>query len=287
MQRLRLTQPAHTAKWLDETSHRRTEARFIGMKPIPRNHEKRRFAARSAPDPDEPLWLWGQHAVEAAIANRNREITRWVATENAAKRSDVSGFEILDPKALGKLLPDGAVHQGIAIKVKPLEPVNLEDLLARPDAPDRLCVLDQISDPHNLGAIFRSAAAFGVGGLVLQTRHTPPITGVAAKAAAGAIETVEEIRVVNIARALDTLGAAGYHTVGLAGEGFETLQQAVSGARKVAFVMGAEGAGLRPAVAKACATLARIPMAPGMESLNVSNAAAIAFYEAFGNDPAL
>jgi 23S rRNA (guanosine2251-2'-O)-methyltransferase len=255
------------------------------MKPIPRNHEKRRFAAGSAPDPSAPLWLWGQHAVEAAITNRNREITRQVATENAVKRTGLSGFDVLDAKTLGKLLPDGAVHQGLAVKVRPLEPLALEDLIAGPDAPNRLCVLDQISDPHNLGAMFRSAAAFAIGGLVLQTRHTPPITGIVAKAAAGAIEAVNEVRVVNIARALDALGEAGYHTIGLSGEGAETVQAAVSGAPKIAFVMGAEGSGLRPAVAKACATLARIPMAPGMESLNVSNAAAIAFYEAF-DEPA-
>ena len=187
----------------------------------------------------------------------------------------------MDPKTLDRLLPPGAVHQGLALHVKPLEALALEDVIAGPDAPTRLCILDQISDPHNLGAIFRSAAAFGIGGLVLQTRHTPPLTGVAAKSAAGAIEKVREIRVVNIARAIDTLGEAGYHTIGLAGEGSETLEHAVSGAAKVAFVMGAEGSGLRPAVAKACASLARIPMTPGMESLNVSNAAAIAFHEAF------
>ncbi|WP_300391026.1 RNA methyltransferase [Henriciella sp.] len=258
-----------------------SEARFIGMKPIPRNHEKRRFAAAPAADPDAPVWLWGQHAVEAAIANENRQIVRCVATENAARRTGFSHFEIMDSKALDKLLPPGAVHQGLAVKTAPLEPAALEDVIAGPEAPLRLCVLDQVTDPHNLGAIFRSAAAFGVGGLILQTRHTPPVTGVAAKAAAGAIETVPEIRVVNIARALGHLAEAGYHTVGLAGEGTETVADAVCGAGRVAFVMGAEGSGLRPAVAKACATLARIPMAPGMESLNVSNAAAIAFYESY------
>ncbi|WP_084421066.1 TrmH family RNA methyltransferase [Henriciella litoralis] len=253
------------------------------MKPIARNHEKRRFAARAAPDPSAPVWLWGQHAVEAAIANRSREILRCVATENAARRTGFAQAEIMDPKALDKLLPPGAVHQGLAVKVNPLAPVALDECIARVDAPDRVCVLDQLSDPHNLGAIFRSAAAFGVGAMILQTRHTPLVTGVAAKAAAGAIEAVEEVRVVNIARAIDALGEAGYHTVGLAGEGIETVADAVSGARKIAFVMGAEGSGLRPAVAKACAQLARIPMTPGMESLNVSNAAAIAFYEAMRN----
>lgn len=250
------------------------------MKTIPRNREKRRFAAQSAPGPEQPVWLWGQHAVEAAIANGNRVIQRCVATENAARRTGFDHFEIMDPKALDKLLPPGAVHQGLAIKTMPLEPAALEDVIAGPEAPQRLCVLDQISDPHNLGAVFRSAAAFDVGGLVLQTRHTPPVTGVAAKAAAGAIEAVSEVRVVNIARALKQLADAGYHTIGLAGEGEETIASAVKGAPRIAFVMGAEGSGLRPAVAKACATLARIPMVPGMESLNVSNAAAIAFYEA-------
>ena len=222
--------------------------------------------------------------MEAAISNENREIVRCVATANAARRTGFEHFEIMEAKALDKLLPPGAVHQGLAIKVKPLEPAVLEDIIASPEAPARLCVLDQISDPHNLGAIFRSAAAFGVGGLVLQTRHTPPITGTVAKSAAGAVETVPEIRVVNIARALDQLGEAGYHTIGLAGEGAETVEAAVSGAARIAFVMGAEGSGLRPAVAKACATLARIPMQPGMESLNVSNAAAIAFYEGFNGE---
>ncbi len=204
---------------------------------------------------------------------------RGVATENAARRTGFDHFEIMEPKALDKILPAGAVHQGLAVKTRPLEPLVLEDVINGPEAPACLCVLDQISDPHNLGAIFRSAAAFGVGGLVLQTRHTPPVTGVAAKAAAGAIESIPEIRVVNIARALDALGKAGYHTVGLAGDGDELIGDAVSGAQRLAIVMGAEGSGLRPAVAKACASLARIPMQPGMESLNVSNAAAIAFYE--------
>ncbi|GGB75042.1 TrmH family RNA methyltransferase [Henriciella pelagia] len=249
------------------------------MKTIARNHQKRRFTAGPSADPSAPVWLWGQHAVEAALANPKREILRQIASENAARRLGLSDVEILDPKAIDKLLPPGAVHQGLAIRVKPLEALSLDDVLASPHAPTRICVLDQLSDPHNLGAIFRSAAAFGIGAIILQTRHTPPITGVAAKSAAGAIETVAEVRAVNIARAIDQLGAEGFHTIGLAGEGDETIRNAISGAPKVAFVMGAEGSGLRPAVAKACATLARIPMQPGMESLNVSNAAAIAFYE--------
>lgn len=186
--------------------------------------------------------------------------------------------EDLSPGEIGDMLPPGAVHQGIAAQFEPLPEMPLEDLIAT--GTSRIAVLDQVSDPHNLGAIFRSAAAFGFGGLVLQTRNAPPITGIVAKSAAGAIETVPECRVVNISRALETLSEAGYHTVGLAGSGRANVRQALSGADKVAIVLGAEGPGLRPGVAKACAELAHIPISEAMESLNVSNAAAIAFYEA-------
>ncbi|MEL6258216.1 MAG: RNA methyltransferase [Pseudomonadota bacterium] len=201
---------------------------------------------------------------------------RRAATENAVKRLDLIDFDLLHPKDLDKLLPPGAVHQGVAVQAEPLEPIELEALIDGPA--QRLAVLDQLADPHNLGAIFRSAAAFGVSGLILQTRHSPPITGIVAKSAAGAVETVAECRVVNIARALDALNDAGWTTIGLAGGGADKLSDALVDADKVALVLGAEGEGLRPAVAKACERLARIPIAADMESLNVSNAAAVAFY---------
>lgn len=225
-------------------------------------------------------WLWGQHPVEAALANPRRHLKRLIATRNAASRlgPHVKLAEDIAPGEIAALLPTGAVHQGIAAQFEPLPDVALEDLIAQNI--NRVVILDQVSDPHNLGAIFRSAAAFGFGGLVLQTRNAPPISGVVAKAAVGAIETVTECRVVNIARSIETLNDAGYHTIGLAGSGRNTIDNAVSGARKVAIVLGAEGPGLRPAVAKACAELARIAIDGAMESLNVSNAAAIAFYEA-------
>lgn len=227
-----------------------------------------------------PVWLWGTHAVQAALANPDRQFLQFFATENAAERLPKGRLnpQIITGKELDQRLPPGAVHQGIAIKAEPLEPVALEDLIA--EGATRIAVLDQVSDPHNLGAIFRSAAAFGFSALVLQTRNAPPITGVVAKSAAGAIETIAEVRTVNIARALEQLAEAGFHTVGLAGESTRPLDLAVKGAAKIAVVLGAEGPGLRPAVAKACAELARIPIAAEMESLNVSNAAAIAFYEA-------
>jgi 23S rRNA (guanosine2251-2'-O)-methyltransferase len=227
-----------------------------------------------------PVWLWGTHAVLAALANPDRQFLQFLATENAAERLPKLALspQIITGKELDQRLPPGAVHQGIAIKAEPLEALALEDLIA--EGATRVAVLDQVSDPHNLGAVFRSAAAFGFTGLVLQTRHAPPISGVVAKSAAGAVETVIEVRTVNIARALEQLGEAGFHTVGLAGESSRPLDLAVKGAAKVAIVLGAEGSGLRPAVANACAELARIPIASAMESLNVSNAAAIAFYEA-------
>jgi 23S rRNA (guanosine2251-2'-O)-methyltransferase len=225
-------------------------------------------------------WLWGQHPVEAALANPRRRLKRLIATRNAASRlgEHARAAEDIAPGEIGALLPPGAVHQGIAAQFEPLPDATLEDLIGRNTS--RIVILDQVSDPHNLGAIFRSAAAFGFGGLVLQTRNAPPISGVVAKAAVGAIETVTECRVVNIARTVEALNEANYHTIGLAGSGRNTIDKAVKGAPKLAIVLGAEGPGLRPAVAKACAELARIAIDGAMESLNVSNAAAIAFYEA-------
>lgn len=238
------------------------------------------FSGRETEKEGGPVWLWGTHAVMAALANPARYVHLLLATENAAQKLTGTKIapQLVTAKELDHRLPPGAVHQGIALKAEPLEEAVLEDVIAA--GATRLAVLDQVSDPHNLGAIFRSAAAFGFTGLVLQTRNAPPITGVVAKSAAGAIETVTEIRAVNIARALETLYEAGFHTVGLAGESERPLDLALKGAAKVAIVLGAEGSGLRPAVAKACAELARIPISPQMESLNVSNAAAIAFYEA-------
>lgn len=250
-------------------------------KPRPRNRpNSHRRKSSGRPHGSGENWLWGAHAVTAVLANPKRKIGRLVATKNALDRLGAISVkaELLDPSAIDALLPRDAVHQGLAIQADPLVPVQIEDVIGADVT--RVAVLDQISDPHNLGAIFRSAAAFGFGALVLQTRNAPMITGVAAKAAVGAIETVQECRAVNIARALDALNEAGYHTVGLAGEGVSMIGPAVAGAQKLAIVLGAEGPGLRPGVAKACAELARIPIASEMESLNVSNAAAIAFYEA-------
>jgi 23S rRNA (guanosine2251-2'-O)-methyltransferase len=253
------------------------EERLIGMNKPVRNRPRGKQARQSQSRPDGPVWLWGSHAVLAALANPARAHKRLVATENAARRLGLPDAEGLTIREIDRLLPPGAVHQGVALLTAPLEPLALDDLIAA--APARVCILDQVSDPHNLGAIFRSAAAFAFGGIILQTRHSPPVTGTLAKSAAGAVDLVSEVRVVNIARALTALDTAGYHTVGLAGDAELDIGAAVAGRPRVAIALGAEGAGLRPSVAGACHQIARIAMPGPVESLNVSNAAAIAFHE--------
>lgn len=203
-----------------------------------------------------------------------------MATRNAASRlPDGVSAQILDPDAIDGMLPPGAVHQGLAVRAFPLEPVALEAACAPADARSVL-LLDGVTDPQNVGAAFRSAAAFGARAVILQDRKSPPLTGALAKAAAGAIELVPHVRVVNLGRALEELRAMGYLTVALEGETEAPLASALDDKRPVALALGAEGKGLRPGVAEACEKRARIPIAPQMESLNVSAAAAIALYEA-------
>lgn len=212
-----------------------------------------------------------------------RKISKLFATRGAAARAGLdpdrlpANGSLIEGRELDERLPPGAVHQGLAVRCRPLEGIGIEDVAIRPEKP--VAILDQVTDPQNVGAIFRSAAAFGVQAIVMQTRNAPSAGGALAKAATGAIETVEEIRAVNISRAIDALTDAGWTVIGLDGAAEQTLEQAVAVSGPVAIVLGAEGAGVRQGVANACSGLARIPMQPGMESLNVSNAAAIAFYE--------
>lgn len=214
------------------------------------------------------------------MANPARRIERVVATRNAASRLP-EGLEpqILEPDAIDGMLPPGAVHQGIAVRAFPLEPRTLEAACMPPDGRSVL-ILDGVTDPQNVGAAFRSAAAFDARAVILQDRKSPPLTGVLAKAAAGAIEIVPHVRAANLGRAIETLRAHGYLTVALEGEAELGIADALSPGRAAAIVVGAEGKGLRPGVAEACEKRARIPIAPSMESLNVSVAAAIALYEA-------
>lgn len=220
------------------------------------------------------------HASLAVLANPARRVERVVATRNAASRlPDGIKPQILEPDAIDGMLPPGAVHQGLAVRAFPIEPGELENICAAPDGRSVL-VLDGVTDPQNVGAAFRSAVAFGARAVILQDRKSPPLTGVLAKAAAGAIELVPHARVTNLGRAVETLRSLGYVTVALEGEAELELADALDEKRSAAIVVGAEGKGLRPGVAEACEKRARIPIAPQLESLNVSVAAAIALYEA-------
>jgi 23S rRNA (guanosine2251-2'-O)-methyltransferase len=167
----------------------------------------------------------------------------------------------------------------VVIEVEPLEEVWLDELMTRADERAVLLVLDQVTDPHNVGAILRSAAAFGAIGIVTQDRHSPPESGALAKAASGALERVPWARVVNLARALEEIGEAGFWRIGLAGDAATELKDAL-GPQRVALVLGAEGPGLRPNTREHCDVLARLPISDAIESLNVSNAAAVALYAA-------
>jgi 23S rRNA (guanosine2251-2'-O)-methyltransferase len=224
------------------------------------------------------------HAVEAALANPRRKLGRAVLTPRA---TEVLGTRLLsrvrvetaDPGAIDRLLPPGAVHQGAALEAWPLKTRDLDDVLGEPGDTRRvILVLDQLSDPHNVGAILRSAAAFGVAAVIVQDRHAPPQSGALAKAASGALDLLPYIEVVNIARALDELAERGFWRIALVGDGDQSLAEAVP-AGDVALVLGSEGSGVRRLVREHCEASAFIPIGKAMESLNVSNAAAIALYE--------
>jgi 23S rRNA (guanosine2251-2'-O)-methyltransferase len=226
--------------------------------------------------------LWGRHAVAAALDNPNRRVLKAWATRDAAAFMQFPGdvaVTLADVADLGRLVPHDAPHQGVVIEVEPLEDAWLDELLASAGDNAVLLVLDQVTDPHNVGAILRSAAAFGAVGIVTQDRHSPPESGVVAKAASGALERLPWVRVVNLARALEEIGDAGFWRIGLTGDAEIQLKDALGPAR-VALVLGAEGPGLRPNTREHCDTLARLPISDAVESLNVSNAAAVALYAA-------
>src|ERR1043165_2994765 len=242
---------------------------------------RRKKSHQSHGTPNRPR-LWGKHAVAAALDNPDRKILKAWATREAAGfmqfPKDVA-VTLAEAPDLGRLVPHDAPHQGVVIEVEALEEVWLGDLWA--GAPERavLLVLDQVTDPHNVGAILRSAAAFGAIGIITQDRHSPPESGVVAKAASGALERVPWVRVVNLARALEEIGEAGFWRIGLAGDAETELKDAL-GPPRVALVLGAEGPGLRQNPREHTDALARLPITDEIESLNVSNAAAVALYAA-------
>lgn len=219
----------------------------------------------------------------AALDNPNRISRKLWATREAASAiviPDGLTVAFADVADLGRMVPNDAPHQGLVLDVDPLEDVWLDDLLADGANDTRpILVLDQVTDPHNVGAILRSAAAFDALGIVTQDRHAPPEGGALAKAASGALEVVPWVRVVNLARALDAIGEAGYWRIGLTGHTDRLLGDAI-GMAKVALVLGAEGEGMRQNTEAHCDELAKLPISPKAESLNVSNAAAIALYAA-------
>jgi 23S rRNA (guanosine2251-2'-O)-methyltransferase len=241
-----------------------------------------RRKARQATKAENRPRLWGRHAVAAALANPDRTFVRISVTHEAAGEFDIPPHvpvTFADAADLGRLVPRDAPHQGIVAEVERLPDIWLGDLLDGAEEGRPLLVLDQVTDPHNVGAILRSAAAFDALGIVTQDRHAPPESGALAKAASGALETVPWVRVVNLSRALDEIAEAGYWRVGLTGEAEMTLQEALGPAR-VALVLGAEGEGMRHNTQAHCDALARLPISDRIESLNVSNAAAIALYAA-------
>jgi 23S rRNA (guanosine2251-2'-O)-methyltransferase len=237
------------------------------------------LSLRSGPDDDRIIALYGVHPVTEALKNRRRKPLRLLATENGANRlaEDVPGLSIapmiVTAKEIETLLTPDAVHQGLYLETEPLPSPDLGKL--PPDA--LILALDQVTDPHNVGAILRSAAAFGVTALIVTQRHAPAATGVLAKAASGALEHVPVAAVKNLGDTLQSLAKQGATIIGFDSDG-EVALEAVQQARPLVLVMGAEGKGLRARTREICNAVARLDMPGAIRSLNVSNAAAVALY---------
>jgi len=256
-----------------------------------RSEDGDRPAAKPRPRPGQPapalpadglVRLYGLHTVRAALDNPARRVRRMLVTRNALARLGLDEppalpfpVEIVEPRDIDRILGSEAVHQGAMIEAEPLTPKRLAALSDTP----LVLVLDQVTDPHNVGAILRSGVAFGAGALITTARHSPAETGVLAKAASGALEHIDLIEVRNLAEAIGELHAAGFETIGLDSEGPDELEKTFSG-RKIALVLGAEGKGLRQKTRATVTALARLDMPGAIRSLNVSNAAAVALYAA-------
>lgn len=224
--------------------------------------------------------LYGLHTVRAALDNPNRRIRSMMVTRNAQERLGIPdlaalsfGAELVEPRDIDKLTGSDAVHQGVLVEAEPLKPKRLDAL----GDSNLVLVLDQVTDPHNVGAILRSAVAFGAGALITTARHSPQESGVLAKSASGALEHIDHIEVKNLADALGELHKAGFQTIGLDSDGPAELEKTFSGDR-IALVLGAEGKGLRQRTRETVTALARLDMPGSIRSLNVSNAAAVALY---------
>lgn len=229
------------------------------------------------------LYIYGIHPVAAALANPRRKIRRLLATENAAQRLNELGAQLTvaiepaAPRDLDRLLGSEAVHQGLVAEVDPLDSPGLDAL---GEEARLILLLDQITDPHNVGAILRSAAAMAADAVIVTGRHSPTETGVLAKSASGALDIVPVIVVPNLSRALSSIGDMGFYRIGLDSDGSATLEDAV-GPERIALVLGAEGKGLRHLTRESCDVVARLDLPGALRSLNVSNAAALSLYLAW------
>ncbi len=241
--------------------------------------------------------LYGFHAVREAWLNETRLIQTLYLTPQAQKGFEDTILEgrakglrrtepvIIEKQKLERMLPRDAVHQGVALQCNPLEEMDVRDLVIRMLNKPRavLAILDQVTDPHNVGAILRSASAFGLDGVIMQKKHAPALDGVLAKTACGALEHIPIAQATNLSRAIEELKEAGYHVMGLDERGRERLGDAPS-PDKLALVLGSEGDGIRHLVKESCDSLICLPTQGAIASLNVSNAAAVAFYAVMKKD---
>ncbi len=293
--------PANQDESVYKPASRRATGRSLGKSRGMKTHGKPSNRGDFGNETTKENWIWGHHAVKAALENPRRTHHKLLVSKTMFARlgASLSGDSLngdslkafkgellkVHPKEIDDLLPSGAVHQGAALKSAPLPDHDLDVVAAQ--AKGLIIVLDQITDPHNVGAIFRLAAAFGAKAVILQTRGAPPLAGAVTKVAVGTVETVPHVLVTNIANTLLELQKMGWRVTGLAGEAHITLEQAFTRGEAEVIVMGAEGPGLRKRVRDCCDQLAKIPMPgsekSGAESLNVSTAAGIALYEAARN----
>lgn len=240
----------------------------------------------------ETVWLFGLHAVRDALLNPAREKIRLLVTKNAADKLadaiEAAGIapEIEDPRKFSAPIDPESVHQGAALEVRPLDWGSLEDVAASGEGKPLVVLLDRVTDPHNVGAILRSAEVFGARAVIAPRHHSAPETGALAKTASGALERQPYLKVTNLSEAMGTLKDMGYTLIGLEGEAEMSLAAGVAKAqgRPIALVLGAEGPGLREKTRETCDHLVRIPYAGAFGSLNVSNAAAVSLYEVARED---
>ncbi len=271
--------PSHTQR---DTHYANLRRAYRDSKALPASQDSKSQMRNKPGQLPDSVQLYGLHTVRQAMDNPQRVILKMLVTRNALSRLEIEDpqalaypVEMVLPQAIDKLLPADSVHQGVMIEAKPL---RLRTIAELKDA-DLVLVLDQVTDPHNVGAIMRSAVAFGAGAIVTTLRNSPQESGVLAKSASGAFELIPYLQVGNLADALEELHKIGFTTIGLDSDGPQPLENTLSGER-VALVLGAEGKGIRQKTAQTVTALARLDMPGAIKSLNVSNAAAISLYAA-------